>query len=77
MAEVQFEVLPFGDRWAVLKEVRQLSMHRSYQSALSAAEQAAARQQAGGADCRILVRDRAGEWREAPCPDIFDYVLDL
>ena len=77
MAEVQFEVLPFGDRWAVLKEIRQLSTHASFQGALSAAEQAAARQQAVGAECRILVRERSGEWREAPCPDIFDYVLDL
>ncbi|MFI4975745.1 MAG: hypothetical protein ACHP84_14490 [Caulobacterales bacterium] len=56
--------MPFGDRWAVERRERRISIHGSFEAAMSAVVDIARRSTAELEELPILIRDRHGLWRE-------------
>jgi len=64
MSEPKFSVLPFGDRWTITRGVQRLSIHASFDQAMTAVMELARQATAVGEQAAILVRERQGSWRE-------------
>ena len=64
MAQPEFDVTPFGDRWIVAQGLRRLSIHPTFDQAISAATALAHRATSIGEEALIRIREREGSWRE-------------
>lgn len=64
---VQFVVAWMEPCWVLMRNAAQLGAFAGRDEALAAARSAARSPLEAGADCSLLVRDQAGDWREEPC----------
>jgi|HubBroStandDraft_6_1064221.scaffolds.fasta_scaffold865192_2 hypothetical protein len=64
MPAVQFTVVPFGNRWAIQRGARRLSIETSLDGAMEAVTELADTATVAGEQAVILVQQREGGWRE-------------
>ena len=64
MAEAQFTVATFGDRWAIARGAQRLSIQDTFDLAMAAVVDLADQATVIGEQAVILVHEREGGWRE-------------
>jgi hypothetical protein len=70
----QLAVMPFGARWTVERGRRRVSVHDSYDAAMTAATDLAHKTTDIGEQAEIMIRERDGAWREFIYSHRFEYL---
>jgi hypothetical protein len=64
MPEVQFTVVPFGNRWTIQRGARRVSIEETLDRAMAAVIDVADKATVAGEQAVVLVQEREGGWRE-------------